>query len=154
MHKSFLVWWDLTCGLLVLFHLQSNSYWGNLHLYLYGGIFLTLSYSIFMVSYSIFIVLYWSLWSTWCQILFRIWYMNLIFFYIPMSCFSNTICWRCCLFFGIDFGFIVKNQVAIVAWTYIWIFYPIPLIYIANKRSWIQKRIWKKGVELVEMGEK
>ena len=45
-----------------------------------------------------------------------------LFFCMQTSSLSNIICWKCWLFWVCIFGFLIKNQVSIGVWIYVWFF--------------------------------
>jgi hypothetical protein len=78
------------------------------------------------------LVLRWGLWSFWNWFLHRVRNEDLFsVFYVWISNFPNTICWRGCLFSSVCFWQLLENQMAIAAWVYFWILYCIPLVYVS-----------------------
>ena len=72
----------------------------------------------------------WGLWSIWTWVLCIVLDMDLFaFFYMLISSYASTICWRCFLSLLYNFSFFVKNQIFIGVW--INIFYLIPLIHLS-----------------------
>ena len=52
-------------------------------------------------------------------------------FYMQLTSFPSTVCYRDCLFSIVYFVSFVTDKVSIGAWIYFWAFYFVPLIYIS-----------------------
>ena len=57
--------------------------------------------------------------------------MGLIFFFMCLSNYSSTICWKKSIYLSLNYrGILAKNQLAIILGAYFWTLYSAPLIII------------------------
>jgi len=100
----------------------------------------------FLLSFlfdSLYLVLCGGPWSTWTWALYEEIKMDqFVFFYMWTSTWTNTIWWKCCLFFPLDgFGFHVKDQDTIGMWVLLWVFSSILLIYLYQYRAYFKSML-------------